>query len=290
MDFAHELSQKTDIVNRYLMEFAPKRDEACDKLYEAIHYSLSAGGKRIRPILALSVCQMLGGAEEEVMPFACALEYVHTYSLIDEVMPCTDNDDLRRGLHTCHIKYSEAFALLAGDALLNHAFEVIANAHAEYDVIVKALGIISKASGIRGMAGGQAIDLEGANTAQQLVCLYNMKTGALITAAAQIGVLTSGQSDCNILDAATRFAENLGIAFQIKDDLLDVEGEESHIGKRIGHDAETGKKTYVHFFGVDGARAHLREYTDEAISALGIFGDKAQFLRAFSDYLLKRDS
>jgi geranylgeranyl diphosphate synthase type II len=288
LDFKQELSYKTETVNRWLSTLAPKGAGRQGDIFEAVNYSVNAGGKRMRPVLALAVCEMLGGTEHNVMPFACALEYIHTYSLIHDDLPCMDDDDMRRGMPTCHIKHGEALALLAGDALLNYAFEIMSGADASAELIVEVVKIISNASGMNGMIGGQVIDIKGTGSYDELVELYKMKTGALIAAAAKIGVLSSGKKDDNILNAVREYAENLGIAFQIKDDLLDVEGDEAVIGKRTGHDAKTGKKTFVYFLGISGAHEALSDYTRNAKKAIEIFGERARFLSEFADYLLSR--
>ncbi|MCK9478514.1 MAG: polyprenyl synthetase family protein [Firmicutes bacterium] len=288
MNFKQALSEKTDIVNSYLTLLAPKN--ADERLLCAINYSLNAGGKRIRPILALSVCQMLGGDEKSVMHFACALEYIHTYSLMHDDLPCMDDDDLRRGVPACHIKFGEAMALLAGDALLNHAFEVISHAPVPAAMIVDALKVISTAGGVGGMIGGQARDLKGATALDDLISLHGLKTGAIISAAAKVGVIASGKKDETIQSAIASYAESLGIAFQIKDDILDVVGNEQEIGKRTGHDASSGKKTFVHFAGLKGAHDALEKYTKRAKSSLQMFGEKGNFLYSFADYLLGRDN
>lgn len=279
------LLQKTEVASSWLARLAPKGGGSVAR---AARYALEAGGKRIRPVLALAVCRALGGGEAAVMPFACAVEFIHTYSLIHDDLPCMDNDDLRRGKPSCHIKYGEAAALLAGDALLTHAFETASHAKADAALITEVIKVLSSAAGIGGMIGGQAMDIEGVSTAEGLTRLCKMKTGALICAAAKIGVLSSGCSDKKVLDSAARYGENLGIAFQIKDDLLDVLGDERLIGKRVGKDAQAGKKTFVDHLGIDGARAALAGYTEGAKEALGMFGDRGEFLRCFADYLLGR--
>lgn len=291
MDFTEELKRKTETVNKWIFKLAPKTEPKGyhSRIFDAANYSLSAGGKRIRPILSLTVCEMLGGEEKVVMPFACAIEYIHTYSLIHDDLPCMDNDDMRRGKPTCHVRYDEPLALLAGDGLLNYAFEIISNSGAPSELIVQAMGIISKSSGMNGMIGGQVLDMKGADSYDELIELYRMKTGAIITAAAKIGVLSSGVNDAKIYNAITSYTDNVGIAFQIKDDILDLEGDEKLLGKRVGHDEATGKKTFVNSLGIDGAKLALEEYTANAKSALSIFGDKAEFLLEMADYLLLRN-
>lgn len=290
MNFTKELKQKTDIANKWLYKLAPAELNNCyhSKIFEVANYSINAGGKRIRPVLSLSVCEMLGGKEEDVMPFACAIEYIHTYSLIHDDLPCMDDDDMRRGQPTCHVQYGEALALLAGDSLLNHAFEIIANADTSAEIKVEAMKLISHASGIDGMIGGQVVDMIGANSYDELITLYKMKTGAIITAAAKVGVLSSGKQSEEIYNAISSYTDNLGIAFQIKDDLLDVEGDEKTLGKRVGHDKATGKKTFVNSLGIDGAKIALEEYTNNAKQSVEMFGDKSRFLISLADYLILR--
>jgi len=198
-----------------------------------------------------------------------------------------DNDDLRRGMPTNHIKYGEAMALLAGDTLLNYAFENIANAKAEPKLIVEMLKIISSASGANGMIGGQVVDIQGAKTYEELITMHKMKTGELISVSAKVGAIASG-ADSPQFEKITAYAENLGLAFQIRDDLLDVEGDEEALGKPIGSDEVSGKCTFVNFLGIDGAKLALNEYTTRAKQSLEIFGDKAEFLLDLADYLLKR--
>lgn len=289
MTFTEELKLKTQIADTWVKKLAPSGDDIHKEVFEAANYSINAGGKRIRPVIALAVCEMLGGREEDVMPFACAVEYIHTYSLIHDDLPCMDNDDLRRGVPTCHVKYGEALALLAGDTLLNHAFETIANANAPGETIAKALKILSALSGANGMIGGQVIDIRGAKSHEELLILHKKKTGALIVAAAKLGALASGRPNDEDFLAAEGFAKNLGLAFQIKDDILDIEGDVATLGKNINRDSETGKVTFVTLFGIDGAKAALDEYTGKAKAALYRFGDRGNFLSQLAESLALRN-
>jgi geranylgeranyl diphosphate synthase type II len=288
LDFKRQLEDKTQTVNKWLEQLAPRGSGIYSEIFDAANYSVNAGGKRIRPVLSLAVCELLGGSEQAVMPFACALEYIHTYSLIHDDLPCMDNDELRRGMPTCHVKHGEAMALLAGDALLTYAFEIISHAKVDGEVIAEAVRIISHSCGANGMIGGQVIDIKGTKSYEEQVELARMKTGALISAAAEIGVLASGNRDDNLKSAIMSYAQNLGIAFQIKDDLLDVEGIEAVIGKKTGHDAETGKRTFVTYLGIDGAREKLQDYTAHAVASIDVFGEKGFFLRNMAEYLLSR--
>ena len=288
MTFTQELALKTEYAKAWIEFLAPKGEGYHKDIFDAANYSIKAGGKRIRPILAIAVCEMLGGKTELVMPFACAIEFIHTYSLIHDDLPCMDNDDLRRGMPTNHIKYGEAMALLAGDTLLNYAFETVANAKAEPKLIVEVLKLISSASGVNGMIGGQVIDIQGASSYDELIAMHKMKTGALISVSAKVGAVVAC-ADSQKLAQITAYAENLGMAFQIRDDLLDVEGDEKSLGKPIGSDEKSGKCTFVNFLGIDGTKSALNEYTIKAKRSLDIFGDKAEFLLNLADYLLTRE-
>ncbi|OQB15951.1 MAG: Farnesyl diphosphate synthase [Firmicutes bacterium ADurb.Bin193] len=289
MNFTDELSKKTQTAERWLKRLSPNGEGYHKTIFEVVNYSLEAGGKRIRPVLALGVCEMLGGREEDVMPLACAVEFIHTSSLIHDDLPCMDDDDLRRGKPTSHIRFGEALALLGGDALLFYAFETIANAGLPADTALEAVKILASASGISGMVGGQVIDIKGADSYDELISLYKMKTGALLEASVKLGVLAAGNTDPKVRDALDAYAANLGIAFQIKDDILDVEGEEKVIGKKTGRDAAIGKKNFVNSLGIDGARLASVEYANNAKNALQMFGDKSKFLVSLADYLIFRN-
>ena len=287
MDFFAELTKRINAVNSWVLELSPVGDGLHKIIYESANYSVKAGGKRIRPLLAYSVCEALGGDVEKAKHFASAVEFIHTYSLIHDDLPCMDNDDYRRGLPTNHKKYGEAIALLAGDSLLTYAFETTANSDTTADVTVKAISAISKAAGMAGMIGGQVIDISGAKDFEQLKTVHKMKTGALIRLACYLGAISANADEQQLL-AIDRFADNLGIAFQIKDDMLDVESTAEELGKPIGSDEKRGIITYVTLFGIDGAREKLKKHTDEAKKALDSLGQKAEFLHNLSDYLLNR--
>lgn len=260
-------------------------------IYDAMKYSLFAGGKRLRPILMLKMNEMLGGSREEVMPFACALEMIHTYSLIHDDLPAMDNDDMRRGVPTCHIKFGEATAILAGDALLNKAFEIVSRYSGEYpERAMRAINMLSVSSGTEGMIGGQIIDMENEGKDIEidlLKKLHLMKTGAIIRSACTIGVLMAGGTEEQI-KAVDEFAINLGTAFQIRDDILDVIADEEELGKPVGSDAENNKNTYIKLFGLERSKELVEEYSQKAKSALNMFGEKAEFILRLSDYLVNR--
>ena len=291
MDFLVEFEKKINITEQYLNKYFTENDNHQRSIYDAMKYSLLSGGKRVRPVLALSCCELFGGGEE-VMPFACALEMIHTYSLIHDDLPCMDDDDLRRGKPTNHVVYGEALALLAGDGLLTRAFEVaLNNSELLPNITVDALKIIVQAAGTEGMIGGQVIDMESEDKDVDSVTLMTMhlcKTGALIMAAAKMGALVGGASKEDILKMES-FSRYLGIAFQIKDDILDVEGNAELLGKPIGSDKTNHKTTFVSLYGIEQAKKMLEDYTTKAIDIISEYGENAEFLKEFSNYLLSRD-
>lgn len=287
MEFSEELKCRTELINNWIEELSPEGEGLHRIIFEAANYSVKAGGKRIRPLLTYSVCDILGGNTEDSKHFAAAVEFIHTYSLIHDDLPCMDNDDFRRGIPTNHKKFGEAIALLAGDTLLTYAFDVASSAPTSPHVTVKAINAISKASGMNGMIGGQVIDINGAKNYEQLKTVHKMKTGALIRLSCYLGAITAGCTDeeQTLID---NFADNLGIAFQIKDDILDVESTNQELGKPIGSDEKRGIITYATLFGIDGAKQKLSYYTETAKESLKPFGEKASFLTDLSDYLLSR--
>ena len=260
------------------------------KIIEAMWYSLSAGGKRIRPALTLEFCRVCGGDIKNALPAACALEMVHTFSLIHDDLPCMDDDDLRRGKPSCHKAYGEAMALLAGDALLNLAYEVICQeGEISAETKLALVSELSEAVGVSGMIGGQVIDtcFEEVLSEEQLLEMYGMKTGALLKAACRMGCISAG-ADPEKTEQAGLYAEKLGLAFQIIDDILDITGDEKLLGKPVGSDAEEGKYTYAAIAGIERSRAAASSLTDEALAILDGF-DNNRFLRELTMYLLKRD-
>ena len=288
-----ELKGRIDIIDSALERYLPCIDNPQEEIYRAMRYSLFAGGKRLRPILMTEVCSMCGGSTDDVMPFACALEMIHTYSLIHDDLPAMDNDDLRRGLPTCHIKFGEAIAILAGDALLNKAFEIVsAHDHSDPVCALKAISLLSASSGTEGMIGGQVADLaaEGRKIdLDELKYIHLLKTGAIIRSACVIGAVIAGAEE-EEQKAVDEFATNLGVAFQIRDDILDVTGTEEELGKPIGSDAESSKSTYASICGLERSEELVREYSEKAKTALSIFGNKADFLLRLTDYLTDRKS
>ena len=246
-------------------------------LEEAMRYSLLAGGKRIRPVLAMAFCEAAGGMPEEALDFGCGVEMLHTYSLIHDDLPCMDNDDLRRGKPTCHRVYGECIATLAGDALQTAAFQTILSAPgswAEPTAPLKAAAVLADAAGVNGMCGGQYWDTIGdgqPHTAEELASIHSKKTGALLRAACMMGVIASSgyrKVDDSCLDAARDYASHLGMAFQIRDDILDATSTTDELGKPVGSDAANGKTTYVTLLGVEKCEALVLEHTRLAKEAL----------------------
>ena len=243
------------------------------RLFEAMRYSLLAGGKRIRPVLLLEFCELFGGCAQDATVFACALEMIHTYSLIHDDLPCMDNDDLRRGRPTSHVVFGQAGAVLAGDALLNGAYELMISAaisSAHPARMLSAAETVAKAAGAYGMVGGQTLDIENETAAPDEARLRRtdaLKTGALFHASCVAGAIIAGADDAGIA-AAAEYAEKIGLAFQIVDDVLDVISSEAELGKPIGSDTASGKRTYVDFFGIDRCRELARELSQQAAGAV----------------------
>ncbi len=286
MDFLKELSKKQEKVNDYLENLINGDGLLQKRITEAMNYSLLAGGKRIRPVLMMAVAEALGEDEDAVLPFAAALEMIHTYSLIHDDLPAMDNDDLRRGKPTNHVVYGEAMAILAGDALLNLAFETALSAPFDGEKKLKAVALMGKASGYLGMIGGQVVDLEGEDrklSLSELKKMHSMKTGALIKAAAEMGAVLSGQEESLL----SEYAENLGLAFQLKDDILDETATVEELGKNIGSDLKNDKSTFISLCGMEKTEAMLEEATNKAVSALKKT-ENNEFLKEFAMYLLQR--
>lgn len=267
-------------------------DAALTVLHHAQDYSLMAGGKRIRPALTIEVCRALGGTREAALPFACAVEMIHTYSLIHDDLPCMDNDDLRRGKPTSHKVFGEANAILAGDGLLTDAFSVIAaNTAVSESVRLAAVEVLAQAAGSCGMVGGQIMDMLGETerlSLETLKQLHARKTGAMICAAAQLGALAAGeQQGSTAWDALTLYARRIGLAFQVVDDILDVTADQAQLGKTVGKDQNADKTTFLSYYTVDEAAAYARELTDEACAAVTDI-DKNGTLCAMARYLCER--
>ena len=293
MNKSYSLNEYIEIINQYLDSSIGECSFGEDIVHQAMKYSLSIGGKRIRPVLVLEFCRICGGNIEDALPFAAAIEMIHTYSLIHDDLPCMDNDDMRRGMPSCHKKYGEEYALLAGDGLLTRAFGIVAEsdtAKKSPEKAVEAIRLLSSLAGANGMIGGQVVDLRNEDKPCGLDVLRTMdslKTGALIKCSALLGVVAAGGTK-EQTDAASSYAESLGHAFQIVDDILDVIGDEKELGKPIGSDADSNKSTYVSILGIEQSQKCADELTDKAIASLDIFADEADFLKKLALSLVKR--
>ncbi|HHU89968.1 MAG TPA: polyprenyl synthetase family protein [Clostridiaceae bacterium] len=299
MDFDTRYKQYLAIIEEWLEDVIPP-EGLSDKefpektIYEAMRYSLMSGGKRIRPVLSLAVCNMLNGDEKEVIPYAGAIELIHTYSLIHDDLPCMDNDDYRRGKLTNHKVFGYATAILAGDGLLNLAFEIMLRETMKVDdktfSRLKTAYMISVSSGIKGMIGGQVIDMESEKTeiSYDLLCqMHRKKTGALIRASvlAPALLLNAGK---DIVEKLEIYAENIGIAFQIKDDILDYEGDSEIIGKSTGSDTANNKSTFVSILGIEKAKELLKTSVKNAVNALDGMGNN-EFLTQIAFFISERN-
>ena len=292
-DFRTIMKNDATLVNEALEQLYATIDQKhIEKLVEAELYSLMAGGKRIRPIIALAFCRMFGGKDEAALPYACALEMVHTSSLIHDDLPCMDNDTLRRGRPTNHTVYGEAIALLAGDGLLTDSFGVIVdNPHVSAALNVQAVATLADAAGMYGIVGGQYIDMVGETSPLDLETLkkmYSYKTGAMIRASAVMGALAAGveMTDPRMNDVI-EYAKCIGLTFQIIDDILDVTGTVEMLGKNPGRDKKEHKTTYLKFFTIDEAFEHATELTNSAIKAISKY-DGSDFLVELAKFLLNR--
>ena len=275
-------------IEQYLSESCFQYDSEPQKtLFSAMRYSLLAGGKRLRPIFVFDFCRMCGGSWKDAVPFAAAVEMIHTYSLIHNDLPCMDDDDYRRGALTNHKVYGEAIAVLAGDALLTAAFSYLAKAPYSAETRINAVEVLADCAGELGMVGGQVLDMQSEQrqcTAQEVIDIQTRKTGALIRAACMLGVLAGGGSKQQ-LSAAADFAANLGLAFQIRDDMLDVIGNAEELGKAVGVDAQ--KNTFVQLYGLDKCDELVREHTSLAIQELSNF-ENAEYMIELANQLTSR--
>jgi len=288
------LRERLQLVETAMDRYLPAADASPAHLHEAMRYSVFAGGKRIRPILMMAACEAVGADPARVLPAACAIEYIHSYSLIHDDLPAMDDDDLRRGRPTNHKVYGEAVAILAGDALLTEAFVLLA--HPDFartlsaDVRSEVTGIIASAAGSKGMVGGQVVDMESEGKPVDLETLeyiHACKTGALISAAIDCGAVIGGASAAE-RQWLKRYGQAAGLAFQVADDILDIVADQELLGKDVGSDQERGKATYPALLGLDGARAKARDLKQQALAALDDFGPAAQPLRAIAAYIVDR--
>ncbi len=295
-DLKAYLEERRKLVNRALEGYLPAVRGPAFRVVQAMHYSLFVGGKRLRPILCLAAAEAVGGDPGEALPVACALEMVHTYSLIHDDLPAMDDDDLRRGQPTCHKKFDEATAILAGDGLLTEAFHTLAGAAPRFQgretVLLEIMELLAKAAGYEGMVGGQMLDLlaEGRKISlKELETVHRLKTGALLTAATRAGALVGGGNRVEVT-ALTGYGERFGLAFQVTDDLLDVEGTTEEIGKPAGSDEKRHKATYPALLGLEASRQWAQRLVEEAVAELEPFQDRAAPLRELAQYLLVRRS
>ena len=286
------MNKMVEEINQYLATSLDHLQEG--KVKEAMYYSLLAPGKRIRPILMLKVLQAYNLDYHDYIDVACAIEFVHTYSLIHDDLPAMDNDDLRRGKPTTHVKYGEANAILVGDGLLTHSFEIFSNANVNDKTLRKLLYEISYAAGVSGMVMGQFIDLyyeERDIDFEMLKILHSKKTGAMIRGAVRVGAIASEKENIN-LENITKYGEAIGLAFQIQDDILDVISDNETLGKTVGKDEKEGKLTYVKQFGLEGAKEKAIETSKEAIDYLNVYDDNEakNILIELANYIVERKS
>ncbi|MBI5055417.1 MAG: polyprenyl synthetase family protein [Nitrospirae bacterium] len=287
------LKEKKRLVDNFLKKYiaSKKKQKDCpEQLSEAMDYSLLAGGKRIRPVLAISSYAAVGGRSNNILPVASSIELIHTYSLIHDDLPAMDNDDFRRNKPTAHKTFGEATAILAGDALLTDAFNIISNTDADPEKLIRVIRELSYASGPEGMVGGQTVDilLEGKKVKKDdIVYIHTHKTGALIRGSVRIGAIMAGSSP-EKLAALTEYGEKTGLAFQVVDDILDITGTKEELGKTAGADKAKGKNTYPSAFGIKKSRAIAERLVNDSVKALKCFDSKADPLREIAGYILSR--
>ncbi|MDO8608064.1 MAG: polyprenyl synthetase family protein [Phaeospirillum sp.] len=291
---ADALTLTSQAVNAELDRLLPVSDGPDARVHEAMRYASLDGGKRLRPFLVMQSASLFNVAESAALRVACAIEMIHCYSLVHDDLPCMDNDDLRRGRPTCHKKFDESTALLAGDALLTKAFEILVNPATHVDPVVRCelVADLAHASGGQGMVGGQMIDLQ-AHTLDLDVAgitrLQQMKTGRLFSFSCEAGAVM-GKAHGELRLALRNYAHDLGLAFQIADDILDIEGDAAEVGKAVRKDADAGKATFVSLLGIDRARSQADMLADQACRHLDPFGDKADLMRDVARYVVQRRS
>ncbi|MCC0628937.1 MULTISPECIES: polyprenyl synthetase family protein [unclassified Clostridioides] len=294
MEFKQCLKEKASFIENILKEYMPKEEGYQKTVIEAMNYSLSAGGKRLRPILTLEACKIVGGNEEDAIPFAIAIEMIHTYSLIHDDLPALDNDDLRRGRPTNHKVYGEAMGILAGDALLNYAFEVMLAGSINKEnpeKYLKAINEIAKGAGIYGMIGGQVVDVESENKQiekEKLDYIHMNKTAAMMVGCMRAGA-TIGGANSEQMEDITKYAKNIGLSFQIVDDILDIVGDEAKLGKKVGSDIENHKSTYPSILGLNKSKEIAHNLIDEAKKSIEKLSDDVDFLKGLAEYIIDRE-
>ncbi|WP_373598343.1 polyprenyl synthetase family protein [Paraclostridium bifermentans] len=294
MNFKDDLKSKVVTVENLLNEYMPKEEGYQKTICEAMNYSLKAGGKRLRPILTLEACKIVGGNEKDVIPFAVAIEMIHTYSLIHDDLPALDNDDLRRGRATNHKVYGEAMAILAGDGLLNYAYEIMLResiGKENSEKYLRAINEIAKASGIYGMIGGQVVDIESENkkiNIDKLDFIHMNKTAAIMVGCMRAGAIIGGADEVQ-LENITKYAKNIGLSFQIVDDILDIVGDESKLGKKVGSDIDNDKSTYPSLLGLEKSKEIANELIQEAKLSINNVNSNSEFLNGLADYIVDRE-
>jgi len=303
MDIKKYLQEKKEIVDSALEKYFLNRPDSAgeavfpNSLHKAIQYSLFAGGKRIRPILSMAAFEAIGGRGDKILPFACALEMIHTYSLIHDDLPALDNDDYRRGKPTCHKVFGESIGILAGDALLTEAFKLMTDrAIQEFSIrdggsILDVINEVAQAAGMSGMVGGQVLDIESEGKEVDfptLQYIHTHKTGALILVSVRVGAKLGGASE-ETLKALTHYGERIGLAFQIADDILNVEGEAALLGKKTGSDLSRGKATYPVLLGLEESKRRAKELVELAVKAIESFGPEAEPLQEIAWFILSRE-
>ena len=297
MDIQRYLQEQKERVDSALERYLPKKEELASNLYSAMQHSLFAGGKRIRPILSIASFEAAGGKGERILSFACALEMIHTYSLIHDDLPAIDNDDYRRGKPTCHKVFGEAVALLAGDGLLTEAFRLMTHPHAterspgDEALLLDLISEVAQAAGVSGMVGGQVVDIESEGKAVDLPTvqyIHTHKTGAMILASVRVGARLGGAKE-TLLKALTRYGESLGLSFQIADDILNVEGKAALMGKQTGTDLFKRKATYPSVLGVEESKIRSKELVEMAVDALKQLGSEVDPLREIARFIIARE-
>lgn len=294
MNFKEELKNRVVNIEDLLNEYMPKVEGYQKTIFDSMNYSLKAGGKRLRPILTLEACKLVGGNEKDAYPFAVAIEMIHTYSLIHDDLPALDNDDLRRGRKTNHKVYGEAMAILAGDGLLNYAYEIMLReslSKGEPEKYLKAINEIAKASGIYGMIGGQVVDIESEGKSidmEKLDFIHMNKTAAIIIGCMRAGAIIGGASE-EELENVTKYAKNIGLSFQIVDDILDIVGDEAKLGKKVGSDIDNEKSTYPSLIGLEKSKETANKLIVEAKMSIDYINKDSEFLNNLADYIVDRE-
>ena len=294
MSFKSSLKYRVDYIEKLLKEHMPEEKGYQKTIFEAMNYSLKAGGKRLRPILTLEACRIVGGNEEDVIPFAIAIEMIHTYSLIHDDLPALDDDDLRRGRPTNHKVYGDAMAILAGDGLLNYAFEIMLSSSIGKENPAKylnAINEIAKSSGVYGMIGGQVVDIESEDKKiemEKLDFIHLNKTAAIIVGCMRAGAII-GDATAEQLENITKYATNIGLSFQIADDILDITGDESKLGKKVGSDIDNNKSTYPSLIGLEKSKEIANDLINEAKTRISNIKGDTEFLNDLAEYIVARD-